>query len=274
MTVRVSGKASVAVALFALASAGACTPAPIGVAVLAPDGLAVGLAAHWTFDEGDGYTAHDSSGNGRDGTVAGYGWDWTPDGRFGGALSFSGTDTVTVGTFPRATPAFTVSAWVRVSADDISATYPLEALLSNENGTGGWGLYLQWGTPTANLAPTYLFSYYVWPGPGPPPGPPPAGYAYAGCLCFVPASWVHVTAVVDADAGEATLFVSGAAPIRVAVPAAISAGQPVLLMGRSPVPGGPPRSLVGTLDDVAIWMRALAPEEIGLLERAPAPDVP
>jgi len=270
---RGQARASVAAALFALASAGACTPAPIGVAVLPPDALATGLAAHWAFDEGSGYTAHDSSGNGRDGTVAGYGWAWKADGRFGGALSFSGTDTVAVGAFPQATPAFTVSAWLRASADDITSTYPLEALLSNENGIGGWGLYLQSATPTGIIAPTYLFSYYAWPGLGPPPGPPPAGYAYAGCACFVPATWVHVAAVVDAEAGEATLFVSGAAPVRVTVPTAISAGQPMLLMGRWPLPGGP-RSLVGTLDDVAIWMRALAPEEIALLEGAPAPDVP
>jgi hypothetical protein len=261
-------------ALAAVASGGGCTPGPIGVATLEPDTLAMDLVAHWTFDEGAGYTVTDSSGNGRDGTVTGGGWAWKADGRFGGALAFSGTDVVTVPAFPQATAAFTVSAWLRVSADDLGAAYPLAALLSNENGTGGWGLYLQLATPTVNVLPTYLFSYYTWTGPGPPPGPPPAGYTYADCPCVITGGWVHLAAVVDADAGAATLFVSGAAPVRVPVPVAISSGQPFLMMARSPIPGAPSRNLVGALDDVAIWTRALAAEEIALLESGPAPDVP
>jgi hypothetical protein len=44
-----------------------------------------GLLAYWNFDEGSGSTAHDTSGNGLDGTI--YGATWTT-----GALDFDGVD--------------------------------------------------------------------------------------------------------------------------------------------------------------------------------------
>ena len=51
------------------------------------------LVGHWTFDEGSGTTAFDSSGNGNDGTITGAEW---VTGQHGGALSFTGADYVTV----------------------------------------------------------------------------------------------------------------------------------------------------------------------------------
>jgi len=45
--------------------------------------------AYWKFDEGGGSTAHDSSGNGYDGTI--YGATWTT-GKIGNALDFDGVD--------------------------------------------------------------------------------------------------------------------------------------------------------------------------------------
>jgi hypothetical protein len=48
-----------------------------------------GLVAYWSFDEGSGNIAYDSSGNGNHGTI--YGAKWT-SGKFGQALSFDGVD--------------------------------------------------------------------------------------------------------------------------------------------------------------------------------------
>jgi ribosomal protein L40E len=48
-----------------------------------------GLVGYWKFDEGSGTIAHDSSGNGNDGTV--YGASWT-NGISNGALQFDGLD--------------------------------------------------------------------------------------------------------------------------------------------------------------------------------------
>jgi hypothetical protein len=49
-----------------------------------------GLVAAYSFDEGSGSTVTDSSGNGNTGTVSGA--TWTGAGKYGGALSFNGTN--------------------------------------------------------------------------------------------------------------------------------------------------------------------------------------
>ena len=71
-----------------------------------------GLVAAYAFDEGSGTTAVDASGNGRNGAVVGATW---ATGRYGGALSFDGTNDYVglpgLGTFYNA--AFTLEAWVQ-----------------------------------------------------------------------------------------------------------------------------------------------------------------
>jgi hypothetical protein len=73
---------------------------------------AAGLAGYYSFDEGSGTTARDSSGNKNDGTL--HGAQWTT-GKTGGALHFGGTaDYVEVADAPtlQAANAITVAAWV------------------------------------------------------------------------------------------------------------------------------------------------------------------
>ena len=65
-----------------------------GAVILALAGMATagprGLVGYWTFDEGQGTTAFDSSGNGLHGTLRG-GPTWVTAGQVGGALDFNGT---------------------------------------------------------------------------------------------------------------------------------------------------------------------------------------
>ncbi|MCX5795115.1 MAG: hypothetical protein NTY77_06450, partial [Elusimicrobia bacterium] len=74
---------------------------------------AVGL---WRLDEGSGSTAHDSSGNGSDGTLVGSP-AWSA-GRSGSALSFNGADTgVRVPDSAALNPSqFTIEAWIKPAA--------------------------------------------------------------------------------------------------------------------------------------------------------------
>jgi len=60
-----------------------------GISYLTKGGLLSNLVGLWSFDEEEGDTAYDNSGNGNDGTVNGAIWD---DGKFGKALSFDGVD--------------------------------------------------------------------------------------------------------------------------------------------------------------------------------------
>jgi hypothetical protein len=77
-----------------------------------------GLVAYWTFDEGQGKTAHDLSGNGLDGTLNGSP-KWV-NGQLGGALDFNGSsDFVEIPQNPRLsiTGAITIAAWTNMRAN-------------------------------------------------------------------------------------------------------------------------------------------------------------
>ncbi len=68
-----------------------------------------GLVAYWGFDEGEGDTAYDSSGNGHDGVV--YGASWVA-GLSGSALYFDGDDYVSIPPTDSQTP-YSVALWFR-----------------------------------------------------------------------------------------------------------------------------------------------------------------
>ncbi len=73
-----------------------------------------GLVGYWKFDEGSGSVAHDSSGNGLDGTI--YTATWV-DGKVGKALHFNGADSwVDVSNNPKLSSLsqITLEAWIKV----------------------------------------------------------------------------------------------------------------------------------------------------------------
>jgi hypothetical protein len=72
------------------------------------------LAARWTFDEGQGETAHDVSGGEHHGTIVGAGWS---EGRLGGGLSFSGNaDFVRVGDVGETFETLSIAHWLKVES--------------------------------------------------------------------------------------------------------------------------------------------------------------
>jgi hypothetical protein len=258
------------VAALPAAAAGGCTPGPVDVATVSPNSLAAGLVAHWAFDETAGATAYDSSGNGRDGSIFGPGWSWT-EGHFGGALQLAGTDQVTVGGgfgFPQPTANYSVSAWLRVTVGDPAS--PIEALLSTEipwgaGPPGGWSLNVDRPPPGSSDEGNYHFTY--WFGQG------PTDQITAACVCVASDVWTHLAAVVDAEKETLTLYVGGRARDQLPIPRGIWPAPGTLYMGRWASPGpGAPRALSGLMDDVAIYARALVPEEVVQLSRVPAPD--
>jgi len=75
------------------------------------------LVGYWAFDEGIGTIAHDSSGNGLDGTLNGDP-QWVA-GQIGGALEFNGNDFVEIPHSPllSITDKITVAAWTYMNAN-------------------------------------------------------------------------------------------------------------------------------------------------------------
>jgi hypothetical protein len=122
----------------AAAVAGVAAVAPLSVPGTASAAAEPQVVAAYGFDSA-GTTAADSSGNGLNGTVSGA--TWTPNGAFGGALSFDGIDDrVVVPGDSRLDLAsgFTLEAWVRPSGGD-----GWRNVLLRERGDSGlaYGLY-------------------------------------------------------------------------------------------------------------------------------------
>jgi len=79
-----------------------------------------GLVAYWSFDEGSGNIAYDSSGNGNHGTI--YGAKWT-QGKFGQALSFDGVDDYVDTTAINITGPITITLWVKLNVPVIDKVH-------------------------------------------------------------------------------------------------------------------------------------------------------
>lgn len=230
-----------------------CGPTYIDAAGLEATTLGDGLVAHWSFDETDGSVLADDSGNRRDGIVSGA--TFRDDGRFGGALHFRPGDSVTVESFPYATPSWTFSAWVRISDEDV-ATDDFGTVISTEvMGEGGWQLQ------TRGRSTGIYWTFAYWVGPG-------LTYAHYECRCFELGRWSHATVVADATRNVLSFYVDGALAESTASPGAILPGTSDLFMGKWM---GAERLFSGSIDDVAIYDRALQAAEVEELDARPPP---
>ena len=231
-----------------------CDEAVLDAVGLPPGVLTDGLVAHWALDEGGGAIARDSSGNGHDGQLTG--GTWFADAQFGGGLRLAGGDAVAVPGFRAATPSWSVSLWLRLSNEQMAFNNndTFTAILSTENiASAGWSVNID-----KRLAqPRFVFSYW---------SPPLTGYIGTECSCVDTGEWVHWAAVVDVSTDRITLYRDGAVADQETRPSDIVAGDSTLYFGRWNMDG---RSLHGDLDDIAVWQRALTPEEITALTTQP-----
>ena len=230
-----------------------CGPTYIDAAGLAPTTLSSGLVAHWTFDETDGVVLADDSGNRRDGTVSGA--TFTTDGRFDGALHFLPGDSVTVERFPYATPSWTFSAWIRIGEEDIQNDDFGSVINTEVMFEGGW--QLQTRGPSSGI----YWSFAYWVGSG-------RGYGSYECQCFELGRWSHATVVVDATQNLLSFYVDGKLAQSTTSPGPVLPGTSDLFMGKWMGDG---RLFSGSIDDVAIYDRALLAAEIAELDEHPPP---
>jgi hypothetical protein len=245
-------------AVWLLSSACGCSNLPIDAVELDQSTLNQGLTAHWRFDETVGNTAYDTSGNRRDGTLTG--GTWLSDGRFDGALRLANGEFVTVNPFPDATSKFSVSAWVRISqyTQDTSDLGQWGTIVSTELGsTGGWEVNVNHNDPSPAL------NFGLWKGPN------QGDYDSANCACLQLGRWTQAVAVVESDLFKLSFFVDGQLSSVSNVERGILPGSPTLTIGQWPDGA---RFLMGDVDDIAVWNRALVPGEIAELNLQPPPD--
>ena len=208
-----------------------------------------GLVGHWTFDEGSGTIAQDSTANHNDATIYG-GAQWG-EGMVGGALCFDGVNDYAVA--DHINPDYlTVACWVKWSHFD--TTGGGVAWLSNADSTPREG-YLMYGCSEAT---PNSFSYFVTT---------PSG-CHGGAVDVVTLdvdTWYHFVVTYDGDILR--VYVDGDPVVEDDQPSGpVVATSNPLIFGKAYEPNNPwSINFHGYLDDARIYDRALSTAEVGEL---------
>jgi len=220
----------------------------VGVALLVLSLVHSALAQQmgaWTFDEGSGTTAKDSSGNNNNGRLVG-GPTWVP-GKFGKALKFDGVDDYVevphnASLLPPGNEE-TVSVWINAER------------LTGPNGAQWQGILSKGDSPR-------VYSLYTDSGGGVLHFSTGPSGAYVGTVSTtqVPLNqWVHIAVVVTG--GQHHYYING-------LPAGVSGSGVTLPAGSTSIltigktPGETDREFKGMIDDVRLFDFAMTAEEI------------
>lgn len=196
-----------------------------------------GLVAAYSFDEGIGLNANDSSGNGHTGVLSGA--IWTSAGKFGNALAFNGTSSwVTVNTTSllNLTTSMTLEAWVFPTA----TTGVRDIVLKEGSNVDIYNLYARnWrGLPEANVLV--------------------GGANRVAEGTTLPANgWTHIAGTYDGSMVQ--LFVNGVQVSSTAIAGTISTSTGPLRIGGNGLWG---EYFQGSIDEVRIYNRPLTQTEI------------
>jgi subtilase family serine protease len=204
-----------------------------------------GLLGYWTFDEGSGSTAHDSSGNANTGIVTnlvGSPITWAA-GVMGQALHFDHHTKVSVSNSPSLNPfsGITISAWVNADSwgSGISTPRILEKGASDNQ-------YELFSTSSGQLE-------FLLPGVN-------NGALVANAPS--PASWHHLAATFNGS--SVNLYVDGQIAAQQAANGVLAITSDALAIASDP--SASVNSLFsGTMDDVRVYGRALSAAEIAQL---------
>jgi len=200
----------------------------------------VGLVGHWTFDEGQGTMAFDSSGNGLDGMLRGNP-AWVP-GQLGGSLSFNGSsDYVEVPDHPllALTEQITIAAWTNMKTNSSGEM----AILSK----GGWAANDLPYELTEERGAVIFWQFYNDAGRDTcSPTSPPAG------------EWHHIAATYDGQVFKC--YIDGVLGEQWAYAGLMPKNTAAVTIGRRSRGG---TFFNGMIDDVQLWSRALSEVEVG-----------
>lgn len=213
----------------------------------------------WTPDAGG--TVIDSSGTGNNGTPLGTAMT-TPNGKFGRAAAFDGNGAVLVPDSPSLHPtnALTYAAWIYPTyLDDAGARYP--------------GIIAKRVDYTTDVAFTMFLwtNYNVW-------GDIEAPNRFNSNAVFTTGQWYHVAIVYDGTQpnpnARATVYVNGAFDSTHAAPTSLMMHTADLKVGylqQGAADPDPNAGFIGSIDEVAVWTRALSAAEIQSLYTATGP---
>ncbi|VVB61083.1 Concanavalin A-like lectin/glucanases superfamily protein [uncultured archaeon] len=215
-----------------------------------------GLVGYWKFDEGQGTTAHDSSGNGNDGTLlpAISGPLWV-DGKSGYALAFDGiARNVSIPDSPSINITgnqLTLSAWIFPYGQANTAKFVYK---SNDNEPTGYGFGYQQDTTFPSTV-----SFFV--GNGTNSWISAASNYFANCFNPIPLnSWSSVVGV--ANPGILKIYINGNLCNSTVYSGSIQSNDFQLNIGGHRFSITNNQHFNGTIDETRIYNKALAPDDL------------
>lgn len=225
-----------------------------------------GAIARWDFNEGAGDTLHDLTGNRHHGIIHGAAWVAGMDG-IGKALAFKGEGGVEVpGDSQTNVNGFTFSIWLRQSGNsgifpilEWQAPYALVGVHLECN-TSGWGIPLP-GAFYANLRPHDASASQ-------PGEVRERNLLYTGGGTAQGARWNHIVLAYDKDTRKARIHVNGKLQASRGLEPFMPRTTGSLLLGfrsKSSQEWLAGEGLIGTLDEAALYGRALSEAEIASL---------
>jgi hypothetical protein len=211
-------------------------------------------AAQWSFEEGTGTNAADSSGHGHTldltATRWALGYEGTSALTFDGATSYAATPADPGIT---ATRKLTVTAWINQPAL-VNGYGGLVAKGKNGGSVQDWGFYTYGGE---------LAALFNWPT-----GPQGSSPTLSSGARLTAGVWSFVALVLDVDAGKYSFYKDG--QLVSSVPWTMP-----LLQNPSPITlgsdAGSPNHFRGDLDGVAVWTTALSATDIAALYAGQCP---
>ncbi|WP_037682479.1 LamG-like jellyroll fold domain-containing protein [Streptomyces griseus] len=243
------GAASLAGTFAASAPAGAAERTGTPADTTAP--ALPAAAAHWTFDEGSGTSAADSSGNAHPATLQGAaGWDTGKVGAHSLSLTAGGNATAS-GPVLDTSKAFSVAAWVNLSQ---LGGYQTAVSI---DGKVVSAFYLGLRDDTGTFAFARLDSDAT------------QGAAVAAAASApTTGTWTHLVGVSDPSAGVTRLYVNGVLEGETAYTAGW-AGTGDTAIGRALYGGGQVDQWHGLIDDVQMFPTALTSDQVATLAGVP-----
>jgi hypothetical protein len=229
------------------AAGNVATSSPISVVVSNSN-----LVAAYSFNEGSGTTVNDLSGKGNIGTTAST--TWVTTGKFGGALSFNGTNSlvnITDSNSLDLTNGMTLEAWVNPSNLTGWKTF-----LTKENSTNNLAYSLSANNNTsgaANQRPVSRIRIGT------------VTQTVTGTTKLALNTWAHVATTYDG--ATLRLYVNSVQVSSLAVTGNMAATTNLLRIGGSPALGA--QYFTGLIDEVRIYNRALTAAEIQADQNTP-----
>lgn len=217
-------------------------------------GATSGLIAAYSFDEGSGSIAHDSSGAGNHGTL-GSPVSWTSAAKYGSAaVQFSGTSGSYV-SIPHSSSldvsdALTVEAWVRPTTTDGALRLVLAKDMQTPHPDIAWSLFgLGWDNQNKPAGSLFDDDTNNW-------------FACSATQNLPADAWAHLAFTYDRNSGDQVLYIDGNEHRRCPQGVhKIKRTTEPLYIGGSEVKNFP---FVGSIDEVRIWSYARSPQQIAV----------